>query len=314
MERERKQKTLFLPHPEFMRYQMMPKHFVGPETADDLFYISETLLREKPYPSYLYAAGSAAAESGLVGTHLPADERHRRVQRADDLWHLAQEQYLKQHADDGWSEAKLFAFSDRVEGQIIFTNLLHDMINGNVRPETMRSTHERIVRLGMTNLKMFEQAKREGDVGVMGVRRGASFEISTAASVTRLLSPNFFAMFTTARGDDGTHFRDDTHDILIMKQSWGEIRSTLPVEVKPKSGYGRQRYKSALVRGKLHLKMPSAESALHLAVFLDKEMRGKASKQEVKELNEVTSSVLSEAMEYIQRTKLAQQTLTVLRS
>lgn len=295
------------------RYHEIPKHFAGPETADHLLSIYESLVGGAPRPSYFFAAGSAAAESGLVGTHLDTEERHRRIQCGHDAWKFAQKLSIDKHIDDNWTESKLLLFSDRVETQLIFTTLLHDMVNGDVRPETMASTHRRLVQLGVTNLQLYNQATRDKDPGAISGRRGLANEIAMPAAITRLQCPSYFAMPTVARADNGTYMSEDTHDAIILEQSWGSIRSTIPCEIKSKGGLRpSKRYKSAMIRGTVHLRMPSATSSLHLAKFLDKEIRGEATAQEITELNEVTSKVLREATKYLQQQKLARETLSSL--
>lgn len=284
----------FTPHPELSRYNAMPKHFVGPEAADDLFSIYHTLSEEKPYPSYLYVAGSAAAESGLIGTHLLEVERHRRVQRAREAWLNAQTLYIERHVDEEWTEAKLTAFTDRVEAQIIYTNLLHDMINGHVRQETIDTVHYNLIRLAVRNLNMYEQGYANRDHGAISSRRGLAHELATTGAITRLRCPSFFAMPTVARGDDGSYFKDEVHDVQVLEQSWGAIRSAVPIEVKPSGAYQLGRYKSAVVKGRVHLKLPSATSGLELSRYLAKELKGEASAQEIEELNQVTSRILTE--------------------
>lgn len=297
MERIKPQKN-FSPHGELTRYITMPKHFVGPEAADDLFSIYETLREEKPYPYYLYVAGSAAAESGLTATHLSPEERHYRIQCADEAWQQSQELWIEKHMDDNWTATKLFTFPDRVQTHRIYNNLLHDMVNGNVRPETIDTTHERLVRLAVNNLRLYQQGWDNKDPGAISYRRGLAYELSTAASITRLRCPSFFAMPAVARSDDGTYHRKDTHDIQLIQQSWGTIRSSLPIEVKPSGNYSLSRYNCAVVRGKVHLKLPSAESPLQLSRFLYREFRGEASDAEIAELNEVTSRILTQVQKH----------------
>lgn len=288
-----KQKTDFSPHPELTRYNMMPKHFVGAETADDLFSIYTTLRNEKPYPSYLFVAGSAAAESGIIGTHLSKEERHSRVHCAQEAWRTAQSQYLERHIDEGWSEAKLTAFVDRVEAQVLFLPLIHDLINGNVRQETSNTTHERIVRLAIRNFHLNRAATQASDVGGYSARRGLAYELATTGSITRLRCPSFFAMPTIARGDNGTYNKSDTHDVQLIEQSWGSIRSSTPMEVKPSGLYRSHGYEVAYIHGRLHLSMPSVDSSLELCTILSKEILGNANAEEIAELNSVTSKILS---------------------
>jgi hypothetical protein len=325
MERGRGERSFQGPGDELDRYFSMPKHFVGPETADELFSIYERLVNDPmPGASYFLIGGSAAAESGLVGTHLSNEERHRRIQCAHRAWEYAQELSIRnryeKYESGEWTKSKLMMFSDRVEAQLIYTNLFHDLVNGNVRPETIASTHVRLVRLGIKNLQMHQEAVQLGDAGAESGRRGLAGEIATPASITRLQSPSFFAIPGVIRSDDGTYHRQDTHDVLLVQQKWGIIRSAVPIEVKA-TGRGNisrmrknrsTRYQSAMVKGTIHLKMPSAQTPLHLAVYLGKELRGDATKQEIMELNDVTNMILDEARDYLQRTNMSRTALRQL--
>lgn len=298
-------------------YLSMPKHFVGPETADNLFKTYDALTNIRhPKAFHFLVAGSAAAESGIVGTHLSAQERHYRIQCAHYAWEHSKALSVKRRRgkyDSGeWTKSKLLMFSDHVDSQLIYTNLFHDLVNKNVRSETIGSVHERLVKLGVTNLKRYIQALEEKDFGAARCREGFAYEISTTAAVTRLRSPTFFAIPAVVRSDNGIFLPEDTHDVQLIKQKWGTIRSAIPVEVKRSDARGEihsARYKSMMIQGTIHLNMPSAETPLHLAYYLDKELRGQASRQEIKELNEITSSVLNEATSYIQRLGLGSRAL-----
>ena len=291
------EKEKFAPHPMLTRYNQIPKHFVEPELADELFFISTKLAREKPYPSYLFVAGSAAAESGLVATNISPEERHSRVHIAEQLWSQAQQRYIELHCNDGWTESKVTAFTDRIQAHRIFVPLFHDLINGCVEERTSEVLHERLVRLANRNLDLYLSSFDAHDYGGASGRKGLSAELGVIGSITRLNCPTYFAMPTTARGDDGTYFGDKVHDVQVISQSWGSIRSATPIEVKQSGLYRRgDRYSSTYVSGRVHLNMPSSESPHFLCRYLKKELQGTATPQEISELNDVTSNVLRETI------------------
>ena len=288
----------FIHRSELERYHQIPKDFVGPEAADDLFSIYDKLRLAEHSSTYLYTAGSAAAEAGLMANDAPRDVRHARLHDADTIWQKAQESFINAHINDDWSEAKLLSIPDRIEMNRIFISLYHDFVDGCVREATIEKTHERLVRLGMLNTRRYEIAKDSNDSGGVSMRRGLGYKLGTLMTITRLKCPSFFAIPATARADHGAYHPSETHDVRLVHQSWGTILSCVPYEVKPCEGQHRERYSSALVAGRVLLLMPSSTDALDLALYMDKEQRNTLTPHLLQELNEITSRVLSEAVGY----------------
>ena len=294
---------------QLARYHQLPKEFVGPLEADDLFFIHDALKDASYSSTYLYTAGSAAAESGLIASHLTNDERHYRIDCADKIWKQAQDAFIKRHIEDDWSESKILTIPDRIEMSRIYNPLYHDMIEGNVRQETIEKTHHRLIRLGLLNLKRHDQAEQISDFGALMMRRGLAYELGTLMTATRLVCPSFFAIPATARADNGEHFPEETHDVRLIHQSWGQIKSCIPYEVKPTDGKYRHRYRSAYVRGRVELLMPSSTNPLDLVRYMAEEQQGTISNQHRAELNEITSRVLRQAEDYKNRMPLGAKAL-----
>ena len=302
-------KMKFIHRGEVARYNKIPKDFVGPLQADDLFLIAEKLKKSEDSVVCLNTAASAAAESGLMATHLSEDERHARLHSADEIWQRAQHVFIERHINDGWTESKLLSVPDRIEMNRLFLPLYHDFVEGNVKDFTAEKTHERLTRLGMANIRRFTTAQQLGDMGATSMRLGLGNEIGTILPISRLKCPSFFAIPATARADNGTHHRDQTHDVRLVHQSWGNIISCVPYEVKSGSYTHEDRYESAVIAGKIHLQMPSSANTLELALFIDQEQRGVISQQHLDELNEITSRVLREAVNYKNRSSLGSKAL-----
>lgn len=279
---------------ELNRYNHLPKQFVSAHKADELFLTYERLSKIGRSSTYLYTAGSAAAESGLMAIDKSPDERHFRIECAADIWQEAQLTHINKHMFDGWSEAKLYAAPNRIEMHRIFVPLYHDMIDGAVREETMDQIHELLVRLGVENLRQHdsEAARRDGSISV---RRGLGYELGSLMSITRLRCPSFFAIPATARADHGLAYPEDTHDGRLIRQSWGTIEECIPFEVKPNDGTYRDRYKSAFIRGRVELSIPESTNPLALASYLHREQTGTADASELAILNEITSRVLRQS-------------------
>lgn len=296
---------------EAMRYHQIPKDFVGPSEADALFSTYRRLSRAEDKPGHLFTAGSAAAEAGLMATNASTQERHARLHSADTIWQKAQEAFIDRHIDDGWSESRLLSIPDRIEMSRIFVPLYHDLVDGCVRETTIEKTHQRLIRLGLDNSRRHDQSCLANDSGGISLRRGLGYELGTMMTVTRLHCPSFFAIPATDRADHGGYYREETHDVRLIHQSWGKIISCVPYEIKPYTKNHTNRYKSALIAGRIQLQMPSSTSPLELASYMDKENRGLISEKDLEELNAITSSVLTEAISYKNKLSIGQKALAV---
>lgn len=299
---------------ELARYHTMPKDFVGPSEADDLFSIYEKLKLADHSSGYLIAAASAAAESGLMAIYRSTDERHYRLLSADIAWQDAQNAFFDKHGRKGWSEGRLEAIPDRIEMNRLFLPLYHDFVDGNVREDTLLATHRNLVKLGTKNYSYHAEAEDTDDQVTYCTRSGLGYELGTLMTVTRLGCPSFFAIPTTERADDGSYYREETHDVRLIRQSWGRIESCIPYEVKPSDGYNRERYRSAYVRGRVELMMPSATQPLDLVTYMDQELCGRISFEHLAELNEITSRVLRQAVDYTNNLSLSERALTAVAS
>lgn len=290
---------------ELARYYSMPKDFVGPSEADDLIFMHEAMIDAKRSWSYQFVAGSAAAESGLMATHLPASERHARLNAADEAWRRAQDGFIMNHVSDDWEDERLYTIPDRVQMHRMYIELYRDMVDGEVRDETIVETHRRLVGLAVSNLEQHDRAEEKNDFAAMMYRRGLGYELGTILTATRLRCPSIFAIPSPVRADNGEYFPEKTHDVRLVQQSWGEINWWTPYEVKPVTSERTRYYESPIVRGRVELQMPSAKTPLELARFMQEEVDGTISPQHLAELDEITSRVFRLAQEYKRKQGLA---------
>lgn len=290
---------------EFARYNQMPKDFVGPREADVLIAMHDEMRKAEHSWMYQFVAGSAAAESGLMATHLSFDERHRRLNSADKAWKAAQDGFLANHFTHDWSEEKLYTIPDRIEMHRTFLPLYRDMVDGDVKPMTLGSVHQRLVSLANANLDAHNEAEQTGDYGAVVYRRGLAYELGTILTITRLGCPSLFAVPVPARADHGEYFPEKTHDVRLIQQSWGEINWCIPYEVKPVTPKQADRYESALVRGRIELLMPSTTEPLDIVRYMKEEVDGTLSDQHRTELDEITSRVFRLAQDYKRKHALA---------
>jgi hypothetical protein len=187
---------------------------------------------------------------------------------------------------------------DRVEMNRLFVPVYHDLVDENVREVTLARTHHRLIKLGLKYIRIHDRALRQGDISGFVMRRGLGYELGKLMNITRLNCPSFFAIPASARADHGAFYREETHDVRLIRQSWGSIEQCIPYEVKPNDGMTRDRYRSAFVRGRVELMMPSATQPLDLALYMEEEENGTISAEHYGELNEITSRVLRQAVDY----------------
>lgn len=289
---------------ELARYYQMPKEFVGPKEADELFFMHETMRGATKSWSYQFVAGSAAAESGLMATHLSAKERHRRLNSAHAAWSEAQDGFLGDHFLDNWSESRMYTIPDRIEMHRAYIPLYRDMVDGNVRQETLANVHRRLVSLANANLDQHNESLMSRDYAAVMYRRGLAYELGTILTITRLGCPSLLAVPVPARADHGEYFPEKTHDVRLVQHSWGEINWCIPYEVKPVAPTNADRYESALVRGRIELMMPSTTEPLDIVRYMQEEVEGTISQQHLSELDEITSRVFRLAEAYKKKVSL----------
>lgn len=282
---------------ELAHYYNMPKDFVGPAEADILFSMSEKIAQNEKSFGYLYAAGSAAAESGLLAYDTPRDERHDRIDAARAAWQKAQDVYIFNHFNEGMGEGRLMSVPDRVNVQLAYIDIYHEMVDGYVEETTLQNLHATLVRSAVHNKELHDIADTTGDWTTATARRGLGYELGTLLPVTRLGCPSLFTIPATARADHGGFMARKAHDVRLIQQSHGVIKWCVPYEVKP-TGYYNDNYDSAFVRGRVELLMPSSLHPLEIAEYMQDELNGTISAQHLGELDEITSRVLALARDY----------------
>ena len=116
----------------------------------------------------------------------------------------------------------------------------------------------------------------------------------------------------TAYASRHAFYPEETHDVRLIRQSWGSIEQCIPYEVKPNDGLTRDRYRSAFVRGRVELMMPSATQPLDLALYMEEEENGTISAEHYAELNEITSRVLRQAVDYTNSLSLGDKAINAV--
>ncbi len=287
---------------QMTRYLKLPKALVGPSKADALFSIHEQLRQRSTSWTYQFMAGSAAAESALTGSHLSVEERLARLEAADMCWREAQSIFVYRHDSPEAHDARLYMVPDKIEVHRAFVPLFTDITSGHVQPSTLDILHERVLDIGVKNLELYLKSGASGDRATMLWREGFGHEVSTILTVTRLKKPTLLAIPAFARCDNGVHHSADTHDVRLLQQSHGVIRSSTPFEVKTSESPKHSRYRSPIVRGTIELQVPSCDDSLAIVAYMDEERRGTLSPERAKELDEISIGILKLAADYKERT------------
>lgn len=274
----------------------MPKDFVGPEGADDLFEIYKGLVAKESF-GYLFAAGSAAIESGLLAYNTPVFERHERIDAGRKAMQGAQDAFLFNHIASGWSESRMMCLPDRVQSHLSYMDIYHEMVDGFVEERTLGKLHATLVNLATSNKNLHDVSENTGDWSAAMSRRGLGYELETLLTITRLGCPSLFTIPSTVRSDHGGSYAEQTHDVRLIQQSHGVINWWVPFEVKPTEYYS-ERYQSAYVRGRVELLMPSSIKPLELAEYMQAELNGTITSEQLNGLDDITSRVFSLAKDY----------------
>lgn len=236
----------------YAKYMRMHKVLVGNQGAQQL----ETIyfgLKDETAPHYLAAAGSALVESALVRTDVGRDYKLGLIARAVETWSgaLQIQTDLEDSAPPGTVE---HGYMHRIALDLAAIPLLRGIVIGNVTEETCKKAFTDSLAIARSNMAYLEAAKARGDNEAVGNHSGVGYECNALLAFNRSLSPTWFAVPAMARSDSGYYHRKQTHDLLVIHQKYGLIRSATPVEIKSKASLrDRLRYDALLVRGRMHL-------------------------------------------------------------
>lgn len=243
----------YLEHPIFDQYLKMHKVTTGISGAKELEVIGRQLETEY-MPLYKDAAAWAYAEAGLIDTSLSALERVRHVVRAEELWEEAARIELAIQSSPYGEFFDEPSAPYRYALPLAFSPLLKALIVGNVTPTLRQQSFVDTVSFGTAVAHEIGRYRQEGNVSSANLFVGLQHELNALSTLLYLDDPRYIPFPSTARADTGYYHPEQTHDIMVVHQHWGTIRKVIPMEIKAKaSRRDRRRYKSLLVRGKMHL-------------------------------------------------------------
>lgn len=257
----------YLGNNAFHRYLKMHKVLPGISGAKELQVLGREL-EDEYMPTHANAAAWAYAEAGMIDTTLSTVERVQLVSKAEDLWQRAIHTDIRLQA----SEYGEF-FNEPTEAYrhalpLIFSPLMKAVIIGNVTTPLLRQSLADTVSLATGVSGEIQRQAHDEDGYVRSTFVGLAHELNALATLLYMEDPRYIPLPSTARADTGYYHREQTHDIMILNQHWGTIRKAIPIEIKAKaSSKDRRRYKSLIIRGKMHLAIESADPIETAASF-----------------------------------------------
>jgi hypothetical protein len=245
--------TKYLENKDYLQYLKMHKVMVGVSGAQQLESLGDSMAQQY-LPRFKDAAAWAYVEAGLMNTDLSTVERVGKVTEAERQWSEA----LGIEAQIQSSEySAVFDEPDtqyRLALALAYAPLIKSIIIGNVT-DTIR--HQAMYDTAQFAELVSNEITRYSEVGDRATTNGfigLAHELNALLALHYLDDPRYIPLPSTARADTGYFHANQTHDLMIIHQHWGQIRKVVPIEIKSRpSQRDRQRYKALLVRGKMHL-------------------------------------------------------------
>lgn len=289
--------TDYLQHQAFGKYMRMHKVLVGRSGAEELEDIYHNLKNE-PAPRLLFAAGSAAVEVALVRRDWSAARRTGLLDDAKEIWKTAIEHdaFLEPYTPN---ERVEHGQRNRIALNIAALPLLEGIVTGDVTRDTCRKVFNDCLDIGLKNVDdIHRMIKAKNNEGIAG-HAGIGYEANALLAFNRMLSRTWFAVPSIARSDTGYHHRNQTHDLLVIHQDYGQIVRATPVEIKSKASLrDRIRYDALLVRGKMHLSVEGKSKPEYTLQAIDAVHKGRATEEDLLIANNATERLVAMVRDY----------------
>lgn len=243
----------YLENIAFHRYLKMHKVTTGISGARELQVLAHEL-EDEYMPTYKDAAAWAYAEAGLIDTSLSTLERVQLVAKAESLWQEALQTQTQLETSEYGACFNQPSDAYRYALPLVFSPLMKSVIVGNVTPTIRKQALVDTVSFSDEVAKEIHRYNAEGNKACRNLFIGLAHELNALSTLLYLDDPRYIPMPSTARADTGYYHPDQTHDIMVINQHWGTIRKVIPIEIKAKASLrDRRRYKSLIIRGKMHL-------------------------------------------------------------
>ncbi len=283
------------------RYMLIHKRPVGPKTAARLFFLYEEL-SEVQRPVEMYQAGWAAAEAGIVGTNQSSDWRHRAIEAGLDCWRYALILEQERAAEAAWRKGTYPSTfqSLRIESVLAMEPVLAQLPDGLPTKDTLDTSFNNLLSVARQNADNMQAELAGPQPGRVTNHIGLGFEFNSQLSFNRLKSRNLLALTTLARGDDGSIYPNETHDIQAIGFKHGNIDQITPIEVKSTlKGRHFDRYDAALIGGHRDLLIGDSLNLAQSVELFEREQAGTASHEDLLLLDQMTDSVIHSLRHYL---------------
>lgn len=283
----------YLKNQAYHKYLRMHKVFVGESGARKLVEIGDQLASEE-LPHYLDAAGWAYAEAGLVLANESAVSRVELIKAAEDCWRqsLQNQQYLL----DDRAPAGLYeeAGSHRTAMNLAYAPLMKAVTVGNVTASVRERAFADTLAITQLNSLQLRFAAKEHDREAVAAHVGFAHEANAMLTLLGLNDPRYIPLPSSARADTGYYHQNQTHDITVINQHWGDIKKVIPLEIKAKaSARDRERYKALIVRGKMHLSVAGSNDPTRTTEAFSNVYNNTANPEDIHIVDHASSAVLN---------------------
>lgn len=249
----------YLNHPVYQKYMHMHKMCLGEKGAGELEAVASELEQEDD-PTFLSAAASAYLEAGIIHSADEPVERCTLADAAQLLWEkaLVYEEWLEERELIAGSPDDIDDVSApyRLATNLACMPAVRSMFEGNVTTEAIEQSLEELITIGGLVAEQTHFAKRQARYTEMNQYYGFSHEINTLVALMYRKDPRFIAIPSFHRAGAGYFYPEQTHDIELISQHYGTVRTILPIEVKSRVRQrNRRRYRSLLVSGRVDLQL-----------------------------------------------------------
>lgn len=246
----------FTPNQAYDTYHKIPKVFVQTDEVPELVEISDAL-RNESLPRYLEAAGWAAAEAALVGYDMEAAKRHELLRDAEDAWEraLTAQQNINESEAHQWLREASAPF--RMALDLAHLPLMKALVAGDITPATIERVFVDTLMVAQAADVQLHLARQANDHEESADLLGFGHECTALLTLLYLNDPRYVPIPSSTRAGAGYDYPNQTHDISVINQHFGDILKVIPVEVKSKASlHDLRRYDALIVRGKMHLSLP----------------------------------------------------------
>ena len=286
----------FSPNSAYHAYFLMHKGFVGESGGQELEDIA-TRLTDEWQPRYLNVAGWAAAEAALVQKNKPALHRVQLVDSAADCWQraLTSQEQISRSLDHAWLHEDSAAY--RLALALAFAPLMKALVVGTVTDVTIERTFCDVAAIAQTSAVQRHLAERAGDARAVGDLTGFEHECNGLLPLLFMNDPRHLPLPAPARAGSGHEYRDQTHDIVVINQHWGDILKIVPIEIKGSASLSDlKRYKALIIRGKMHLSVPGKQRPEYTHGAFLAAYEGRATKED----QHIVKTVMATVQELLQ--------------